>query len=74
MESIKSASVFGLGKLGACIAATLARRGFEVVGIDIDPDKVRQNKTNPTRPQSDSGQELRVVILRGMAYAPHHFS
>ena len=33
-------SVFGLGKLGACIAATLASRGFEVVGVDIDPVKV----------------------------------
>jgi len=42
MESIKSASVFGLGKLGACIAATLAQRGFEVVGVDIDPEKVRK--------------------------------
>jgi UDPglucose 6-dehydrogenase len=42
MKSIKSASVFGLGKLGACIAATLAQRGFEVVGVDIDPEKVRQ--------------------------------
>ena len=39
---IKSASVCGLGKLGACIAATLAARGFEVVGVDIDPEKVRK--------------------------------
>ena len=42
MKSIKSASVFGLGKLGACIAATLAQRGFEVVGVDIEPEKVRE--------------------------------
>ena len=42
MKTIQSASVFGLGKLGACIAATLAARGFEVVGIDIDPEKVRR--------------------------------
>ena len=42
MKTIKSASVFGLGKLGACIAATLAARGFEVVGIDIDGEKVRR--------------------------------
>jgi UDPglucose 6-dehydrogenase len=39
---IKSASVCGLGKLGACIAATLAARGIEVVGVDIDPEKVRK--------------------------------
>src|SRR6476661_2534435 len=40
MNSIKTVSVCGLGKLGACIAATLAARGFEVVGVDIDREKV----------------------------------
>jgi len=42
MKSIKSVSVFGLGKLGACIAATLAQRGFNVLGVDVDPEKVRK--------------------------------
>src|SRR5437868_3933570 len=42
MKSIQSASVFGLGKLGSCIAATLAMRGFNVLGVDIDPEKVRR--------------------------------
>ena len=42
MKNIQSASVFGLGKLGACIAATLASRGVEVTGIDIDAEKVRR--------------------------------
>ena len=37
---ITSVSVCGLGKLGACMAATLAARGFDVVGVDIDPVKV----------------------------------
>src|SRR5262245_12978104 len=40
MNTIKSVSVCGLGKLGACIAATLAARGFEVVAVDIDEQKV----------------------------------
>lgn len=39
---IKTVSVCGLGKLGACMAATFAARGFEVVGVDIDPEKVRK--------------------------------
>jgi UDPglucose 6-dehydrogenase len=39
---IKTISVCGLGKLGACIAATFAARGFTVVGVDIDPEKVRK--------------------------------
>ncbi len=42
MKSLENISVFGLGKLGACIAATLAARGFTVLGVDIDPEKVRR--------------------------------
>jgi UDPglucose 6-dehydrogenase len=42
MIDIQRVSVFGLGKLGACIAATLAERGFDVLGVDIDAEKVRK--------------------------------
>jgi UDPglucose 6-dehydrogenase len=42
MKRLQKASVCGLGKLGACIAATLAQRGLDVLGIDIDPEKVRK--------------------------------
>ena len=42
MKAIQSVSVCGLGKLGACIAATYAARGFPVVGVDIDPEKIRR--------------------------------
>src|SRR6267142_3252988 len=42
MKQIQKVSVCGLGKLGACIAATLAARGFDVLGVDIDPEKVRK--------------------------------
>jgi UDPglucose 6-dehydrogenase len=51
MKAIDSISVFGLGKLGACIAATFALRGFQVVGIDVDPEKVR--KLNQGHPPVD---------------------
>src|SRR5438105_4016828 len=51
MKSIKSVSVCGLGKLGACMAATFAARGFSVVGVDIDPEKVR--KVNAAIPPVD---------------------
>jgi len=40
MKRIERISVFGLGKLGACMAATFAARGFHVIGVDIDPEKV----------------------------------
>ena len=41
---IRRISVFGLGKLGACIAATLASRGFEVIGYDVDRRKTQAVK------------------------------
>src|SRR4051812_3346217 len=42
MKSISSISVCGLGKLGSCIAATFASRGFPVIGVDIDPEKIKK--------------------------------
>ena len=51
MKSIKSVSVCGLGKLGACMAATFAARGYPVVGVDIDPGKIR--KVNAGEPPVD---------------------
>lgn len=40
--ALKKLSVFGLGKLGACMAATFAERGFDVLGVDINPEAVRK--------------------------------
>src|SRR6266513_3297872 len=51
MLSIKSISVCGLGKLGACMAATFAARGFPVTGVDVDPEKIR--KVNDGLPPVD---------------------
>lgn len=33
-------SVFGLGRLGAPIAACFAARGLQVIGVDVDPSRV----------------------------------
>ena len=40
MEKIKSASVVGLGKLGASMAACFAKSGIKTVGVDINPRSV----------------------------------
>jgi UDPglucose 6-dehydrogenase len=42
MGSLKKISVFGLGKLGACMAATFAQAGYQVLGVDINPEAVRK--------------------------------
>jgi UDPglucose 6-dehydrogenase len=61
MKQIHKASVCGLGKLGACIAATLAQRGIEVLGVDIDPEKVRL--VNEGQPPVD--EPLLAETIRG---------
>lgn len=34
-------SVIGIGKLGLCTAACLARKGYPVIGVDINPDTIQ---------------------------------
>jgi UDPglucose 6-dehydrogenase len=40
LQTIKRISVVGLGKLGLCMAACLANKGYRVFGVDIDSRKV----------------------------------
>lgn len=40
MSKISNISVVGLGKLGLCIAAIFAKKGFNVTGIDVDKFKI----------------------------------
>ncbi len=40
MRKIDSISVVGLGKLGLCMAASFASKGYKVIGIDIDRNKI----------------------------------
>lgn len=35
-------SVVGLGKLGVCMAAAMASKGHEVIGVDVNPDTIRK--------------------------------
>lgn len=51
MATLKKLSVFGLGKLGACMAATFAQAGYEVLGVDINPEAV--GKVNAGLPPVD---------------------
>jgi len=40
MKNINSISVIGLGKLGLCSAACFASKGYKVIGVDIDRNRV----------------------------------
>ena len=39
-QIVKSISVVGLGKLGLCMAACFAEKGYKVKGVDIDKNRV----------------------------------
>jgi len=47
-------SVVGLGRLGAPMCACFAAKGFNVIGVDIDPKKV-QDLNNRFAPVSETG-------------------
>jgi UDPglucose 6-dehydrogenase len=38
---MRAISIFGLGYVGLCTAACFADRGFKVVGVDVDEEKVK---------------------------------
>ncbi|MFH1128962.1 MAG: nucleotide sugar dehydrogenase [Candidatus Omnitrophota bacterium] len=42
MGKVNSVSVVGLGKLGLCTAACFASKGFNVIGVDVDIDKIKK--------------------------------
>ena len=49
-------SVVGLGKLGAVLAAVMADRGHEVIGVDINPaavDAINEGRTPVREPGLD---------------------
>jgi len=50
----KSISVIGLGKLGLCIAASFADKGFKVIGVDIDMGKI-EKINNGVSPIEETG-------------------
>ena len=58
MNKIKKISVVGLGKLGSCLAASLAYRGFDVIGFDINNNFVNSINNGITPVDEPRLQEL----------------
>ncbi|MDQ6898003.1 MAG: nucleotide sugar dehydrogenase [Candidatus Dormibacteraeota bacterium] len=57
-------AVVGLGKLGACVAASFAYKGFTVCGVDVSPSTVaRVNEGAP--PVFEPGLEQIMAASRG---------
>jgi GDP-mannose 6-dehydrogenase len=63
-------SVFGLGYVGCVSAACLARMGHRVVGVDVNPDKVRLiNSGQSTIVEEEIGELVRVAVSEGQLTA-----
>ena len=63
MSNLQKLSVFGLGKLGACMAATFAQKGFDVLGVDINAEAVR--KINAGEPPVDEPRLAETMAAAG---------
>lgn len=58
--TIEKISIVGLGKLGAPMAAAIAAKGVEVIGVDVDPRKVEAiNCLEPPVYEPGLGEMLR---------------
>jgi len=57
-------SVVGLGKLGLCLAACFAERGFETLGLDVE-ERVVQAVNNGTSPIVEPGLQDLIGKLGG---------
>ncbi len=64
--SVKTVCIVGLGYIGLPTAATLASRGIEVVGVDINPQVVEAvNAGQPYFPEPDLDMLLRAATTLG---------
>ncbi|HEX6873391.1 MAG TPA: nucleotide sugar dehydrogenase [Micromonosporaceae bacterium] len=64
MPENQTVAVIGLGYVGSCIAATLADRGLDVVGIDADPRLIDELNSGHCRFRE---HDLEETIFRAMA-------
>ena len=61
-------SVIGLGKLGVCMAAAMAAKGHEVIGVDVNPDTVAKvNKGIPPVVEPNLKETMKEGRKRFMA-------
>ncbi|MDI6758338.1 MAG: nucleotide sugar dehydrogenase [Candidatus Omnitrophota bacterium] len=72
-ELLPNISVVGLGKLGLCSAVCFASKGFKVIGVDIDIDKI--NKINKgISPIDETGLDELLKKVKGSLRATSDYS
>lgn len=67
-------AVIGLGYVGLPLAVEFAKKGFKVLGIEIDKDRLRHIKNKKSYITDISTEELRSVLLSKRFFASGEFS
>ncbi len=63
---IKQFAVIGLGRFGSSVALTLASMGYDVLGIDTDPDKVRDMAHDIAHVVEGDATDIEVLKTLGL--------
>jgi UDP-N-acetyl-D-glucosamine dehydrogenase len=66
-------SVMGLGYVGLPLALEVAKAGFQVTGIDLDPEKVKKVNQGETYISDVTGEELKLAVDSGKLTATGEF-
>jgi len=73
MSNISNISVVGLGKLGLCLAAVFASKGFNVIGVDVDKSKI-ESVNKGMSPIFEPGLQELIALNRTRLFATSDFS
>ena len=66
--------VYGMGYVGLPLSLTFARQGFQVLGFDIDPDKVKQLNRGESYIQHIGAERLTEAVRGGRLKATADFA
>ena len=63
---MKKISIIGIGKLGLCLGLNLEKKGFLVLGVDINDDYIKSinDKTLISLEQFLATQGARAILLK----------
>lgn len=67
-------AVVGLGYVGLPLAVEYAKKGFSVLGLEVDKDRVARIKKKVSYISDVPGPDLKKVIAAGRFFASHDFS
>lgn len=73
MKKINSISVIGLGKLGLCTAVCFAYKGYKVIGVDVDIEKIEKINKGVS-PIEETGLDLLLKKAKGNLTATQDYN